>query len=328
MRRHTQIHHSHALLCAIFSFLSSLTVSPEETEKEILLQFKDNITDDPFNSRGSWDSSGNPCNYSAVSCNLEGFVERIVLWNANLAGVLSPALSGLKRLRMLTLFGNRFSGNFPAEYADLHSLWKINVSSNMLSGSILEFIGDLPSIRFVDLSKNGFTGEIPSALFRYCYNTKFVSLSDNNLAGPIPESLVNCSNIEGFDFLKQFEWDPLQPDKPGGTIVESSTTVGSSESNVIIGKVVLFNKSLPSKFEDWEAGTKALLDKECIIGGGSIGTVYRTDFEGGISISVKKLETLGRMRNGEELEHEIGPLGNIQLPNLVGFQGYYWSSSM
>ncbi|OIV94359.1 hypothetical protein TanjilG_25421 [Lupinus angustifolius] len=81
-------------------------------------------------------------------------------------------------------------------------------------------------------------------------------------------------------------------------------------------------------YEDWEAGTKALLDKEFIIGGGSIGTVYRTGFEGGISIALKKLETLGRMRNQEELEHEIGRLGYIQHPNLVHFQGYYWSSSM
>ncbi|KAE9606916.1 hypothetical protein Lal_00026174 [Lupinus albus] len=671
MRRHTHIHLSHPLLCAIFCFLSSLTVSPEGIEKEILLQFKDNITDDPFNSLGSWDSSGNPCNYSGVSCNSEGFVERIVLWNTNLAGVLSPALSGLKRLRILTLFGNRFSGNFPAEYADLHSLWKINVSSNLLSGPIPEFIGDLPSIRFLDLSKNGFTGEIPSALFRYCYKTKFVSLSNNNLSGPIPESLVNCSNLEGFDFSSNnlsgvlpsrlcdiprlscvslrsnalsgsvqehisacqslklldlgsnrftgfapfsilrmqnvtyfnisyngftgqiaditdcsesleifdasgnyldgeipssitrckslkvlgLELNKLKGSIPmdiqnlqrllvirlgnnsiGGTIpqgfgniellevldlhnlnlvggipvdidncrflivldvsgnnlegeipktlynltnleafdlhqnqfngsippslgnlsriqyldlshnsisgsippslgnlrnlthfnlsfnnlsgiipqiatiqhfgpstfsnnhllcgapldtactengnespsaprmgetkvlsvsaivaivaaaviltgvymvtimsirarsrkkdddqimiVESSTTVGSSESNVIIGKLVLFSKSLPSKYEDWVAGTKALLDKESIIGGGSIGTVYRTDFEGGISIAVKKLETLGRMRNQEEFEHEIGQLGNIQHPNLVGFQGYYLSSSM
>ncbi|XP_061357884.1 probable LRR receptor-like serine/threonine-protein kinase At1g12460 [Gastrolobium bilobum] len=669
MRRHSQIHLSHALLCAILCLLwSVVTVSPA-TEKEILLQFKGNITDDPRNSLSSWVSSRNPCqDYIGVSCNLEGFVERIVLWNTSLGGVLSPALSGLKRLRILTLFGNRFSGNFPEGYADLHSLWKINLSSNALSGSIPEFIGDLPSIRFLDLSKNGFTGGIPSALFRYCYKTKFVSLSHNNLVGPIPDSLVNCSNLEGFDFsfnnlngvvpsrlcdiprlsyvslrsnalsgsvqehisacqslthldfgsnrftdlapfsifgmqnltyfnisyngfegqipenttcsekleifdasgnnldgeipssitrckslkllalelnrlegsipvdiqelrgllviklgnnsisgmipkgfgniellelldlhnlnltggipvdisnckflleldvsgnnlegeipqtlykmtnlealdlhhnqlngsippslgnlsriqyldlshnslsgsippslgnlqkLTHFDLSfnnlsgvipniatiqrfgasafsnnpflcgvPLDtscsangtrsPSAPGKTKVLSvsaivaivaaaviltgvclvtimnirarrrkkdddqvmiveSTPPGSSESNVIIGKLVLFSKSLPSKYEDWEAGTKALLDKESLIGGGSIGTVYKTDFEGGISIAVKKLETLGRIKNQEEFEVEIGRLGNLQHPNLVAFQGYYWSSSM
>ncbi|XP_057762075.1 probable LRR receptor-like serine/threonine-protein kinase At1g12460 [Arachis stenosperma] len=669
MRKHRQINLFHALLCSILFLVSCVTVSPA-TEREILQQFKGNITEDPFNSLSSWVSSGNPCqDYRGVFCNDEGSVERIILWNTSLAGVLSPALSGLKRLRTLTLFGNRFKGNIPDDYADLHTLWKINLSSNALSGSIPEFIGDLPNIRFLDLSKNGFTGEIPSALFRYCYKTRFVSLSHNNLAGPIPVSLENCSNLEGFDlsynnltgavpsrvcdipslsyvslrsnalsgsvkglispcrslkhldfgsnmftdlapfsilemqnltyfnisynrfggniseittcserleffdgsgndldgefpssiircknlkllalelnrlkgsipvdiqelqkllvirlgnnsisgmipkgfgniellevldlhnlnligeipadisncrFLLQLDLSgnslegeipqtlynmtylesldlhqnrlngsippslgnlsklqyldlshnslsslipsslgnlgnmthfdlsfnnlsglipqietiqrfgpsafsnnpflcgaPLvtscsangtpSPSAPGKTkvlsisaivaivaaalilagvclvtimnirarrrkkdsdeimVVESTPLGSSTESNVIIGKLVLFSKSLPSKYEDWEAGTKALLDKESIIGGGSIGTVYRTDFEGGISIAVKKLETLGRIRNQEEFEHEIGRLGNLQHPNLVSLQGYYWSSSM
>ncbi|GMP96056.1 hypothetical protein CsSME_00044869 [Camellia sinensis var. sinensis] len=112
------------------------------------------------------------------------------------------------------------------------------------------------------------------------------------------------------------------------TMVVESTPLGSTDSNVIIGKLVLFSKTLPTKYEDWEAGTKALLDKECLIGGGSIGTVYRANFEGGVSIAVKKLETLGRMRSQDEFEHEIGRLGNLRHPNLVGFEGYYWSSSM
>ncbi|PNY07433.1 LRR receptor-like kinase resistance protein [Trifolium pratense] len=673
MRTLCQIHLSHALFIPIFClFWSIATVSPA-TEKEILLQFKGNITEDPYNTLSSWVSSGDPCqNYKGIFCNIEGFVERIVLWNTSLGGVLSPALSGLKRLRTLTLFGNRFSGNIPDDYAELKSLWKINVSSNVLSGSIPDFIGDLPNIRFLDLSKNGFIGEIPSALFRYCYKTKFVSLSHNNLVGSIPLSLVNCINLEGFDFsfnnlsgvvpsricdipmlsyvslrsnalsgsvkeyisachslmhldfgsnrftdlapfsilgmqnltyfnisyngfegqipdmtscserleifdasgnnldgvipssitrcknlkLLSLELNRLKgsipadiqelrgllviklgnnsiggmipegfgniellelldlsnlnltgeipvditnckflleldvsgnnldgeippaiykmtnlealdlrynqlkgsipsslgnlsriqyldlshnslagsippslgdlnnlthfdlsfnnlsgviPDiatiqhfgapafsnnpflcgaplettcsingtrssssPPGKTkilsvsaiiaivaaaviltgvclvtimsiraqrrkkdndqimIIDESTPLGSrsTESNVIIGKLVLFSKSLPSKYEDWEAGTKALLDKESLIGGGSIGTVYKTDFEGGISIAVKKLETLGRIRNQEEFENEIGRLGNIQHHNLVAFQGYYWSSSM
>lgn len=638
------------------------------TEKEILLQFKGNITDDPQNSLSSWISSGNPCeDYRGVFCNQEGFVERIVLWNTSLAGVLAPALSGLKFLRILALFGNRFSGKIPEEYGDIHSLWKINLSSNALSGSIPEFIGDLENIRFLDLSKNGFTGEIPSALFRHCYKTRFISLSHNSLSGIIPASLANCSNMEGFDFsfnnlrgcipsglcdipslsymslrsnalsgtvkekivgcqsltlldlgdntftgsapfsivetknltyfnvsyngfsgqipeipacserlqifdasgndldgeipssitgcksLKLFALEsnrlkgtipfgikdmgrllviklgnnsisgsipigfgdiqlleildlhnlnlvgeipkdisncrflleldvsgnnlegeipqnlnnltnlevldlhqnhlngsiptslgnlskiqylnlshnslsgsipsslgnfinlthfnlssnnlsgvippipillsfgssafsnntflcgaPLDtPCSVSGTIpqptssgkpklsvsaiiaivaaavilagvclvsimnikarsrkkdeqmvIVESTPLGSTESNVIIGKLVLFSKSLPSKYEDWEAGTKALLDKESLIGRGSIGTVYRTDFEGGISIAVKKLETLGRIRNQDEFEQEIGRISNLQHPNLVALQGYYWSSTM
>ncbi|CAI9755386.1 unnamed protein product [Fraxinus pennsylvanica] len=619
-----------------------------------------NISSDPYNSLSSWDPSRSHCqDYKGVFCNSDGNVAKIVLWNTSLGGVLSPALSGLKSLRIITLFGNKFTGNIPLEYEEIGTLWKINLSSNALSGSIPEFLGDLPNIRFFDLSRNGYTGEIPSALFKNCYQTKFVSLAHNDLSGLIPISIGNCMNLEGMDlsfnsltgelpseicdipavvylsvrsnklsgsvqehvskcgrlelldlasnrftdsgpfgvlglanltyfniswngfrgeipdtgscssrlevfdvsgndfygkipsgitecsrlkyldlgfnrldgsipvgiadlksllFIRlannsidgtipsefgSIEWlevldlqnlkisgeipaeiskcrflleldvsgnslageipenlvkiaplkildlhhnkfsgiipktignlsnlhyldlsenllsgsipltfgnlknlthfnvsynnlsgtipsipsiqhfgfsaffhnqglcgAPLENSCSGTarkpklsvstivaivaaalivtgvcvitlinmkargtrreekTMVVESTPLASTESNFIIGKLVLFGKSLPSKYEDWETGTKALLDKECLIGGGSIGTVYKTTFNDGISIAVKKLETLGRIRNQDEFEHEIGHLANLQHPNLVAFQGYYWSSSM
>ncbi|KAK4748576.1 hypothetical protein SAY87_015162 [Trapa incisa] len=657
----------HALLLLIYCFTLSIGTVTPLTEAEILLQFKGNITSDPKNVLSSWVNGGDPCSFTGVTCNEAGFVERIVLWNTSLVGTLSPALSGLRSLRILTLFGNRFSGNIPTEYGSIQSLWKINVSSNALSGSIPEFLGGLLNIRFLDLSKNGYVGDIPEALFQYCLKTRFVSLSQNGLSGSIPRSIANCLNLEGFDFsfnnltgdiplqicrfpslkfmslrsnsfsgnlqdqisqcqgwnhldlgdnkfsgeapfrflqlrnisyfnishnsftgqvpdlsscsesLEIFDasWNSLTgeisssitscrrlkifdlsfnsisgtipttigdvkellvirlgnnsiggriPDEIGyiellqvldfpnlelvgeipeslsncrflreldvsgnqlndgipptfynmtylqvldlhsnhlnGTIPDTlgnlsklqildlsqnslsgpipsslggllslthlnvsynnlsgkipavpmlqmfgssafsnnpglcgpplgvscsgsgsgavpsqgkpklsvsaivaivaatlivtgvcvitvvnlrtrrrrvenneaeimeSTPLASTESNVIIGKLVLFSKTLPSKYEDWEAGTKALLDKDNLIGIGSIGAVYRSHFEGGVSIAVKKLEHIGRIKNQDEFEQEIGRLGSLHHPNLAQVLGYYWSSSM
>ncbi|PIA49888.1 hypothetical protein AQUCO_01300553v1 [Aquilegia coerulea] len=650
--------------CVLFFFVRS-TVS-QVTEREILLQFKGNVSDDPFKILNSWNpSSSNPCqDYTGVFCNSAGNVERIVLWNTSLTGVLSSSLSSLKSLRILTLYGNRFTGNLPVEFAEMQSIWKLNLSSNALSGLIPEFLGDFQNLRLLDLSRNGFIGEIPSALFKNCYKIRFISFSHNSLSGSIPLSIGNCLNLIGFDFsfnnlsasfpsqicdlpsiayvslrsnslvgdvngrvsncrslelldvgsnfftglapfdvielsnmsyfnasFNRFQGDipeiitcsdqmqtfdisgnslsgqvpssitkcgslkvlslgynqlsgsipvdignmkelsvlslgnntiegtvpaelgdieflqvldlhnldlvgeipqslskcrflleldlsgnnlqgeipqtlynmtylnildlhqnrlhgnipyilgelsriqyldlsenelsgmipssfenltrlnhfnlsynnlagtiPLSPtiqnfgstafshnaelcgpplqvscaaNGRGGssrktrvlsvsaivaiaaaaailigvciiclmnirarrrrddlTLVAESTPTVSTESNLIIGKLVLFSKSLPSKYEDWEAGTKALLDKECLVGGGSIGTVYRASFEGGVFIAVKKLETLGRIRSQDEFEQEIGRLGNLAHPNLVAFQGYYWSSTM
>ncbi|KAM3320903.1 hypothetical protein P3S67_008105 [Capsicum chacoense] len=59
------------------------------------------------------------------------------------------------------------------------------------------------------------------------------------------------------------------------TFVVESTSLASTYSNVIIEKLVLFSKILPSKYEDWEAGTKVLLDKESLIGVGTIESVYK-----------------------------------------------------
>lgn len=631
-------HYLPLFLFFVVSFLGFSAVSPA-TEKEILLQFKGNISGDPYGSLSSWDSSRDPCqDFQGVFCNSDGNVAKIVLWNTSLEGVLSAALSGLKSLRILSLFGNRFSGNIPVEYGEIETLWKINLSSNALSGKIPDFLGDLANIRFLDLSRNGYAGEIPLALFKNCGKTKFISLSHNSLSGPIPVSVANCSNLLGIDLsfnnlsgefpsqfcgisglrylslrrnmlsgsvqeqlsvceslehldlgsnlfiglapfgvlglrnlsyfnisdngfegqipetencserleildasgnqldgeiplsirncsalrlfdlglnrlngsipsgfgsieylqvldlhnlnlissfpedisnckfllkldlsgnalqgeipetlsnmsylafldlhrnqltgsipsslgnlsklqvldlsenslsgsipvsfenltvlthfnlsnnnlsgtipssIQQFGYfaffhnpglcgAPLDPCSGNGTatsgkgkpkfrgpaivaivaaaviligvctvtivnmkvrkrrrvdetMVGESTPLASTDSNVIIGKLVLFSKTLPSKYEDWEAGTKALLDKECVIGVGSIGTVYRANFEGGISIAVKKLGTLGRIRNQDEFEQEIARLGNLQHPNLAAVQGYYWSSSM
>ncbi|XVE64962.1 hypothetical protein DITRI_Ditri07aG0143800 [Diplodiscus trichospermus] len=237
MRRILQFIVSHALLFLILASFGNriLTISLAATEKEILLQFKGNITDDPYNSLASWVPSGNPCvDFSGVFCNPEGFVDKIVLWNTSLSGQLPAALSGFSSLRVLTLFGNRFSGNIPQEYSVLQTLWKINVSSNALSGSIPDFIGDLPNIRFLDFSKNGYTGEIPFALFKHCYKTKYVSFSHNILSGSIPGSIVNCSKLEGFDF----SFNNLTGELPSGICDISVLKYVSVGSNALSGSVL------------------------------------------------------------------------------------------
>lgn len=100
-----------------------------------------------------------------------------------------------------------------------------------------------------------------------------------------------------------------------------ASTEASGDSGVTFGKLVLFSKSLPSKYEDWEAGTQALLDKDNIFGIRSVGEVYRASFEGWVSIAVKKLETLRGIRNQEEFEQEIRRLGSLSHSNLASFQG-------
>eukprot|EP00268_Persea_americana_P018781 TRINITY_DN19581_c1_g1_i8.p1 TRINITY_DN19581_c1_g1~~TRINITY_DN19581_c1_g1_i8.p1 ORF type:complete len:888 (+),score=152.96 TRINITY_DN19581_c1_g1_i8:1327-3990(+) len=657
------------ILLLIFLPLLRSTVS-SASEREILLEFKGNVSSDPFNSLKSWDPAPDrdPCrDFNGIFCDSNGNVQKIILKNTSLVGVLSPSLSELKSLWILSLFGNRFTGNIPMAFAEIGTLRKLNLSTNAFSGQIPEFLGDLRNLRLLDLSKNSFAGKIPSSLFENCFRTKYVSLSRNNLFGPIPSSFANCSRLVGFDFsfnnltgsfpaescippsmayisvrsnslagnlpelvstcqslefldlasnaftgslpfdllqlknlsffnassnqfrgeipdtvkcgyrvetfdisgndihgeispiitncrnirVLDFKFNQLNGSIPveignlkslsivrlgnnmiEGTIPEEigsieflvildlqnlrlsgkipaslgncrflleldlsgnnlegeipqnlynmtylkvldlhhnqlngsiptslgelvmiqfldlsenllsgsipsslgnltqlthfnlsfnnlsgvipelpniqqfgltafshnpglcgapldtpclatsgnrttskpgrarllsvsaiiaivaaatilagvcvitiinikarkrkekeelvlvSTPIGSSDSNLIIGKLVLFTKSLPSKYEDWETGTKALLDKDCMIGGGSIGTVYRTNFECGISIAVKKLETLGRIRNQDEFEQEIGQLGNLRHPNLLAYQGYYWSSTL
>ncbi|XP_022845996.1 probable LRR receptor-like serine/threonine-protein kinase At1g12460 [Olea europaea var. sylvestris] len=225
----------HLVFFYAFCFLEFviILVSPI-TEKEILLQFKGNISSDPFLSLSSWDQNNSPCrDYRGVFCNSGGNVVKIVLWNTSLGGVLSPALSGLQSLRIINLFGNKFQGNIPLEYGEIGTLWKINLSSNALSGVIPDFLGDLPNIRFLDLSRNGYTGEIPSALFKNCYKTRFVSLAHNNLSGAIPVSIGNCRNLEGIDL----SFNSLNGGLPAEICGIPGLVYLSVRSNVLSGNV-------------------------------------------------------------------------------------------
>ena len=143
------------LFCAFFLAFLALLQFCRQLRKRFCFNSREHISNDPYNSLSSWVSIGDPCQYyNGVFYKSIGFVERIVLWNTSLAGVLSPALSSLKYSRILTLFGNQFLNNIPQEYASIQTLWKINFSSNALSESIQEFIVDLPSIQFLDKFTN------------------------------------------------------------------------------------------------------------------------------------------------------------------------------
>ena len=258
----------------------------------------------------------------------------------------------MTNLESLNLHHNQLNGSIPPSLGNLSRIQYLDLSHNSLSGPIPPSLGNLNNLTHFDLSFNNLSGRIPDVATIQHFGAS--SFSNNPfLCGPpldtpcngarsssapgkakvlstsvivaIVAAAVILTGVCLVTIMNMRARGRRRKDDDQIMIVES-TPLGSTESNVIIGKLVLFSKSLPSKYEDWEAGTKALLDKESLIGGGSIGTVYRTDFEGGVSIAVKKLETLGRIRNQEEFEHELGRLGNLQHPHLVAFQGYYWSS--
>ncbi|KAL2547446.1 putative LRR receptor-like serine/threonine-protein kinase [Forsythia ovata] len=289
------------------------------------------------------------------------WLEVLDLHNLKLAGEVPDEISNCRFLLELDVSRNSLEGGIPQNLDNMTYLVTLDLHHNQLNGSIPLTIGNLSNIHSLDLSENFPSDSIPFTLKNLKNLTQF-NVSYNNLSGAIP----SIPSIQQFGFSAFFHNQGLcgtplddpcsatpgahKPKLSASAIVaivaaalivtgsweetrrrecgSRSTPLASTESNVIIGKLVLFSKKLPSRYEDWEAGNKALLDKECLIGGCSIGRVYKTTFEGGITTAVKKLETLGTIWNQEEFEHEIGRLGNLQHPNFVAFQGYYWSSSM
>uniref|UniRef100_A0A0E0GG69 non-specific serine/threonine protein kinase n=1 Tax=Oryza nivara TaxID=4536 RepID=A0A0E0GG69_ORYNI len=285
------------------------------------------------------------------------FLLELNLSGNQLQGVIPDTLNNLTYLKLLDLHRNHLVGGIPVTLAQLTNLDLLDLSENQLTGPIPSELGNLSNLTHFNVSYNGLSGMIPALPVLQSFgssafmgNPLLCGPPLNNLCGAsrrakrlavsviivivaaalilIGVCIVCAMNIKAYMRRSKEEQEGKEEDE----VLESESTPmlaspGRQGSNAIIGKLVLFSKSLPSRYEDWEAGTKALLDKDCLVGGGSVGTVYKATFENGLSIAVKKLETLGRVRSQDEFEQEMGQLGNLSHPNLVAFQGYYWSSS-
>ncbi|VAH44186.1 unnamed protein product [Triticum turgidum subsp. durum] len=126
-------------------------------------------------------------------------------------------LSGLTRLQVLDVSGNRLDGavavNFPAICADLTLL---DLSTNNLTGNITGLFDGCPRLDKVDLSSNNFTGElwpgiakfrefsaaennltrsVPWSTFPDGCRLQSLDLSANQLVGGFPDSIAQCVNL-------------------------------------------------------------------------------------------------------------------------------------
>ena len=89
------------------------------------------------------------------------------------------------------------------------------------------------------------------------------------------------------------------------------------------GKLVMFSGD-----PDFSTGTHALLNKDCELGRGGFGAVYRTVLKDGRSVAIKKLTVSSLVKSQDDFEREVKKLGKARHSNLVTLEGYYWTSSL
>lgn len=303
------------------------------------------------------DFSNNPIGGSVPS-EIGGLtaLERMGLSNMSLQGNIPASLVNLTSLQNLDMSTNNLTGAIPPELGQIAAMQDLFLQNNSLNSTIPASLVSLLNLTGFNVSYNRLSGRIPTTnAFSRFDNSSY--LGNSGLCGPplslrcelesSPEPRVHTDRrllsvsalvaiaAAGFIALGVVIIALLsiwamrkQNQQPKTEILVYESTPPSPDVNPIIGKLVLFNNTLPTRFEDWETGTKALLNKECLIGRGSLGTVYRATFDDGLSIAIKKLETLGRIKNAEEFESEMDNLGDVRHTNIVTLQGYYWSSSM
>ncbi|KAL6182591.1 hypothetical protein ACLB2K_044010 [Fragaria x ananassa] len=93
-----------------------------------------------------------------------------------------------KRLVMLSLSNNAFSGEIPQQYRKLSALQHLDMSFNTLTGTPLAALFSLPYISYLNLASNSLSGSLPSHLS--CgIKLDYIDISNNSLTGDLPSCL-------------------------------------------------------------------------------------------------------------------------------------------
>lgn len=143
--------------CINYHFISSAGTSCIETDKNALLNLKENLID-PSGRLSSWIDQEDCCQCLGVTCdNKTGNVVKIDLRNKfsrnyELRGEINPSLLELQQLRYLDLSMNNFEGiKVPEFIGRLKELRYLNLSGASLTCSVSSFLGNLSNLQVLDL---------------------------------------------------------------------------------------------------------------------------------------------------------------------------------
>ncbi|KAL5541613.1 hypothetical protein UlMin_009323 [Ulmus minor] len=116
------------------------------------------------------DWNGDPClpreySWTGITCS-EGPRIRVLTLNLtgmNISGTLSPGIAKMTALSTITLGSNRLTGPIP-DLSPLKRLEILHLDGNQFSGEIPSSLGGINGLRELFLQNNNLTGQIPSSL--------------------------------------------------------------------------------------------------------------------------------------------------------------------
>ncbi|XP_021291537.1 leucine-rich repeat receptor-like protein kinase PXC2 [Herrania umbratica] len=267
----------------------------------------------------------------------------LILSQNNLSGSIPPVIANLSNLQYVDLSLNDLTGSLPKELANLSQLMSFNISHNHLRGELPlgGFFNTIPTS-----SVSGNPSLCGSIVNRSCpaVHPKPIVLNPNSsdsIGGSSPNhhrkkivlSISALIAIGAAAFIvigvvavtvlnihvrSSMSRAPAALPISGGEDFSCSPT---NDPNY--GKLVMFSGDA-----DFDAGAHALLNKDCELGRGGFGVVYRTILRDGRSVAIKKLTVSSLIKSQEEFEREVKKLGKIRHHNLVALEGYYWTPSL
>ncbi len=149
--------------------------------------------------------------WHGISVRSNGRIQRILLINNGLTGVLPEELVTLTGLDRIYLQGNSLEGELPKGMGNLTRLVRFYVQDNNLEGELPKDIGDMTSLEQVRMWNNNFTGSIPASIGKLTRLFE-LQLGNNRLSGEIPVELaqlrlLNILNLSNNRFSSEIPPD-------------------------------------------------------------------------------------------------------------------------
>ncbi|KAK8955949.1 leucine-rich repeat receptor-like protein kinase [Platanthera guangdongensis] len=267
----------------------------------------------------------------------------------NLSGPIPPTLAKLTSLQILDLSHNGLTGKLPKLLSELPHLLSLNISHNLLSGEIPSG-GLFNSIPSSSLSDN--PDLCGSAVNRSCSivlpkpivlnpNSSSSNSSRNSVLSPanlrhkkiilsisaliaIGAAVFITIGVITITLLNLRIRAVASSSAAALNISEGGYFSGSPATDPNSGSLVMFTGDDP----EFSTGAHAILNKDCEVGRGGFGTVYKTILRDGRPVAIKKLAVSSLVKSRKDFEREIKKIGKTKHPNLVGLEGYYWTQSL
>ncbi|KAL3524064.1 hypothetical protein ACH5RR_016898 [Cinchona calisaya] len=295
-------------------------------------------------------------------------LEELILEKNFLAGNIPISIGNCSMLTSLSLSQNDLIGPVPAAIAKLAYLQYVDLSFNKLTGTLPKQLGNLGHLLSFNISHNQLQGELPAGAFFNTISPSSVSgnpalcgspvnrtcptvlpkpivlnpNSSDSTPGSIPTNFghekkilsisaliaigaavvivigVIAITVLNFRVRSSASRSAAALTFSGGDDFSQSPSTDANS-----GKLVMFSGD-----PDFSTGTHALLNKDCELGRGGFGAVYRTVLKDGRSVAIKKLTVSSLVKSQDDFEREVKKLGKARHSNLVALEGYYWTSSL
>lgn len=264
----------------------------------------------------------------------------------SLTGNVPKELAKLRRLKILNLAMNNLTGELPQQLGNLGHLLSVNISHNKLKGRIPTG-GIFNTLNRTSLEGNA--GLCGSGVNVSCpmVMPKPIVLNPNSSGNPTGGGILvikskrnrivlSVSAIIAISAAAAIAFGVVAVTILNIRAQSSSRSMNlmldsfsqSPSTDMALGKLVMFTPNSDHASEDWMTSAHALINKDCELGRGGFGTVYKAVLGDGRIVAIKKLMVSSLVKSQEDFEKEIQLLRRIKHPNLVNLQGYYWTPQL